>query len=348
MDFMHNPIADMYGPTFLWVYGGVTLIALTLCWGYVRWRSAGAGGPPPPLPKDPNPLELAYLRGGATEAIRLITFDLTRRGLIEFDPASSSSELKAVELEDRQADVSDIEAIVLRAFRARRRVETPLRNEGVVAAVDRHFDDVKRRFEREGLLADAGAAFSAYTARVVGTLIIVGLGGYKLIVALLKGRTNVGFLILIGVAGVMALYFLCRPRRLTSKARAYLERLQAAFRPPPIGTSWRSAARGSTSASALPAAFSTTPPDDSESLLPLFVGLHGLHVLNGTAFGYFPIMFAQAPPATPGTSWLASGCGSVTSCGAASSGGGSSCGSSCGGGGGGCGGGGCGGCGGGS
>ena len=38
-------------------------------------------------------------------------------------------------------------------------------------------------------------------------LVIVGLGGYKLLVALAKGRNNVGFLLLMGV---VSLVMLCR------------------------------------------------------------------------------------------------------------------------------------------
>ena len=45
--------------------------------------------------------------------------------------------------------------------------------------------------------------------RFVGALVIGGLGGYKLIIALMKGQNNVFFLILMGVISIGTLFKIC-------------------------------------------------------------------------------------------------------------------------------------------
>ena len=42
-----------------------------------------------------------------------------------------------------------------------------------------------------------------------GTAIIIGLGGYKIFVALSKGRSNVGFLVIMGILGIIILFSVC-------------------------------------------------------------------------------------------------------------------------------------------
>ena len=48
----------------------------------MRGRDRTANLPPLPIPADPDPCEIAYLRGGENEATRLIVFDLIQRGCL--------------------------------------------------------------------------------------------------------------------------------------------------------------------------------------------------------------------------------------------------------------------------
>jgi uncharacterized protein (TIGR04222 family) len=83
MDWLlHIPIADMYGPSFLLLYGGV-IIALVVEAVWSKRRNDPTGDlEPPPVPSKPNPHEIAFLRGGAAELTRLVVFDLMRRGYL--------------------------------------------------------------------------------------------------------------------------------------------------------------------------------------------------------------------------------------------------------------------------
>jgi uncharacterized protein (TIGR04222 family) len=117
---------------------------------------------------------------------------------------------------------------------------------------------------------------AAWLIGLAGTVLIVGLGGYKLMAALAKGRTNVGFLIFMGITALVVLWRACKPPRLSRRGQDYLQRLQGAFQ--------------SLKAQATDIA-ATSEPNPTAMLL---VALFGLDVLAGTSYAYFRDMFAQA------------------------------------------------------
>ena len=55
------------------------------------------------------------------------------------------------------------------------------------------------------------------------------LASYKIMVALAKGRQNVGFLIVLGITGAIAVLIAARLPRLTRQGKEYLDRLRLAF-----------------------------------------------------------------------------------------------------------------------
>ncbi len=86
MDWLtHNPIANMYGPHFLILYGIVIVLTLIVCWWVVRGQDSSRSRKPPPVAAEPDAFEVAYLRGGEKDVANLIVFDLVRRGYLELD-----------------------------------------------------------------------------------------------------------------------------------------------------------------------------------------------------------------------------------------------------------------------
>src|SRR5262249_28454252 len=84
MDWLtNNFIANMIGPDFLLFYACVIAITLGICRWRVDWQDPTAGQTPPRLPTDPDPYEVAYLRGGENEVTRLAVFGLIQRGYLE-------------------------------------------------------------------------------------------------------------------------------------------------------------------------------------------------------------------------------------------------------------------------
>jgi hypothetical protein len=124
----------------------------------------------------------------------------------------------------------------------------------------------------------------------LGTAIIGGLGSYKLLVALLKGKSNVIFLIIMGVVAVVLLLKLCNPPRLTHRGRRYLTQLQSSFR--------------------------SLKEDFEDGCAPqtgvlFLVGLFGMDALAHTAYAGHRDLFAKAS-AGGGSGGCGGGCGSCS------------------------------------
>src|SRR3954471_20036611 len=91
MDWLlNNPIAEMPGPWFLALYAAVIVGGLVE--GRARSRRADRSEAlgPEPIPGKPDPLEIAYLRGGENEAARLVVFDLLSRGHLRIQQTKKS------------------------------------------------------------------------------------------------------------------------------------------------------------------------------------------------------------------------------------------------------------------
>src|SRR5262245_38132446 len=80
MDWLlDNPVANMYGPKFLLLYVGLAVFTILACRLAIRGSDPTKNLPPLPVPSNPDPYEIAYLRGGENEVTRLIIFNLIQR-----------------------------------------------------------------------------------------------------------------------------------------------------------------------------------------------------------------------------------------------------------------------------
>lgn len=305
----HNPIADMRGPDFLVFYGMVIVLTLGLYWVRIRAADHATSLAPPSVPTRPDPYETAYLRGGEQELARTAVFSLIQRGYLRLGE-------ELIGREDDHPDIfhlTPLERAVFEWFSVPRHPRDVFGEAGLAAGIASHCSDYRQRAQASGLLATARAKVAAWNAAFIAGAFIAGLGLYKLVIALSRGRTNVAFLIILGGAGLYILAKLPLSLRLTARGRAYLKQLQQAFE----GLRSRLAAI-------------SNPGQAEDSTLPLLVALFGLGVLTQTRYATYFEMFRKAVPARRG----------IFGGGSCAVGG---CGGGCGGGG--CGGGGCGGCG---
>jgi uncharacterized protein (TIGR04222 family) len=307
---MDNPIANMYGPQFLFLYGCVIVGTLVVCWWKIYAADPTANLPPLPLRANPDPYEIAYLRGGENEVIRLTIFNLIQRGYLKVSETkkwwrSTEQRLELVSGHPDQRHLSPLEQKVFRLFFKPRTAADIFQSNLQSADLKGLCADFDSKLQGEQALCPIEVSEATGRVRLVGVLIILGLGGYKLMMALAKGRHNVGFLVAMGLCSLFFLLRVCRPPRLSRLGRDYLKRLQEVFE-----------------------RFKPTASNASDITLLLLVSLFGIGVLSETSYASLGQMFSRS----------ASGSGG---CGGGCGGGGSGCG------GGGCGGGGCGGCGGG-
>src|SRR4029078_10245815 len=80
-----NFIADMPGPTFLVFYAAVIVTVYFVVWLVLRQRDSSHLLPPMAIPADPDPYEIAYLRGGENEVLRLIILELIQREYLKIE-----------------------------------------------------------------------------------------------------------------------------------------------------------------------------------------------------------------------------------------------------------------------
>jgi uncharacterized protein (TIGR04222 family) len=292
-----NPF-DLRGPEFLVFYIG--LAVLVIIGGVLLRRYAESSG----IPKIDlsDPLLIAYLRGGDKEVMRVAVVSLIDRGLLE----CSGTRLHTAKHARPESVRREIDRELLKKFST----------EGEVTSM---FDDFKLQstcseyeetLKRVRLLPDNSITLVRTIIFASAILILGGVGLVKLIIAFSRGRTNVGFLIVLIIVSIVVAAKLSFPR-LTQSGKAMLEDLKNLY----FGLKAR--------ASLLRPGGATLEP-------MMLAAVFGVGALAGMDFAFTKSLF---PRAVKSTSSGESSCGSAC---------GSSCGSSCGGGG--CGGG-CGGCG---
>ena len=314
MGWMHNPVGDMYGPHFLGFYAVVIVLVFIITKLIFHFFDPSDPSNVPQVPLVVDPYEIAYLRGGENEVTRLAIFDLIQRGYLErITKAKGGDQIAQAKDRPDERHLGPVEKAVFFFFVSPCSAQDVFQSD-LGSQVRKYCDNYQMKLEQERFILRKPDSGFFNMVMIIGLAVIVGLGGYKLIVALAKGRYNVEFLILMGVGAGFLHLGLFRPPRMSLKGRKYLERLQLAY----DRLENKEAKKN----------FHTTDPT-----LLLMAGVFGVGALAGTGYSYYPAIFQKANNRWYSSSSCGAGCGyTVSSCG--------------GGGGGGCGGGGCGGCGG--
>ena len=293
---MVNPL-DLRGPQFLLFYLCLG-IAVTIVAVWVRRSREHPADPPRPLA---DYLEIAFLRGGAAETVRVAILNLVDRGVLAL-----SGETVQIAAGEQTAHLfrPTERAIATRARQVSKAAELLADRDVTRAATAECEPELVRR----GLLPSPSQQASRHGLWVLtgGTLAFVA--GLKIAVAVARGRSNVGFLVILGFAFVVVTFIITHPRR-TAAGSALLADMTTLFK----GLKDRA---------------SSLRPRENGNDVALLAAIYGV----SAAFPVHPDMERLFPrPSTGGDSSSGS---SGSSCGSSSS----SCGSSCGGGGGGCGG----------
>jgi uncharacterized protein (TIGR04222 family) len=334
-----NPLANMYGPAFLVLFGLlIATVVIALRWMVVR-ADRSLELEPLKISKEVDPFQIAFLRGGDSEVIRTAVVDLVERGEIvqvakesgwaSFLGAKSERWVASGGDKGRSRPDTRIHQIALEHFQIPQSAESVFSDENK-SRIHRETESWQQWMEQEKLIFDRerlARVSSIATALSVG---LIAFGVYKLFVAILNERYNIGFLVVLLAFCPIVILLSITTRRLSKRGQTYLRDLQTAYRPL---QKLRQAEEENQS---------TQFAFGDVSLPLLAMGIFGVQALRGSSLN--PMFTAYQASASAG-----SGCGSsfgVSHCGSGGGGGGAA---SCGGGGdgGGGGGGGCGGCGGG-
>ena len=327
-----NPL-DLSGPAFLrfyLAYGVGFLVAAALLRFYLSSSSAtlvSRRWSPGVYPREDDAYAIALLRGGPREVVRALLCRLVADGLLTLDRCT----LCRPDESPRERSLAPFEEAALSTLRPAAGPENAcLAVRRAAQMLAPQIGELHRQLEQEGLALTEAQARTQRRIGIAALLAVPGLGLAKLVVALDRGRTNVGFLIVLLVAYGAVCLFLLRPPLRTAAGSRYLDWLRGSHQ-----GLVRMMSQGRR---------------DGTGELALAAGIYGLASLP-TLTPLHQALKPQAAREKTRKKESGSGCGGG-SCGGGDfggssgggGGGGSSCGSSCGGG---CGGGGCGGCGGG-
>lgn len=327
-----NFIADMYGPTFLIFYIFFIIGVIILCRIASYFADTSLSNNPKPLPLKPDPYEIAYLRGGEAEVLRVIVFNLTERGYLlktQDIPANATTVTSSIypyviKINPEAPDIRHLiplEEYIFKLFAKSTLATDIFRKDYMPTQLEKYCQPYKEQAEREQLLITPGVKQTIDYICYAGLFAILAMGGYKLIVAISKGKSNFLFLLVLAVFGCLIQLALSGAPRISRRGQEYIDQMIMAY------TSYKD--RISTSQQALA----------DPLLLSTVVGVFGVGILANSFYNDYSMMYRQAGfnPATSswdsGGSWSSGSSSCSSSCSS-----GSSCGSSCGGGG-------CGGCG---
>jgi len=327
MDFLFdNPLASMYGPYFLVFY---ILFIISTVIGYRLLKSRldkTAHFAVPPIPHNPDPFEIAFLRGGANELARVVVFSLAQKELLKFTSNDKFPLISPTGIQFDLRTLSPIERSALDWFGTTCDTKEMFHlKKGLTQTLKPYYETFQNRLEMQNFFPDEEMKKRNIRLTLQAFLIFGGLGAYKFIAALSSGFTNIVGIVVITFTGMFVLGFAAKMPRLTKLGKTYLERLQMAFDKINLSNHNKTSVQTS-----IPSAtFAVVDP------FLLSVGVFGGIVLTGTIYDDYNRTFEKAQSqASVSSGVYGSGCGS-SSC---SSSGSSSCsgGGGCGGCGGGC------------
>jgi uncharacterized protein (TIGR04222 family) len=326
--FLHNPVADLYGPYFLVFYTIAIALVVLACYQSIRSCDHTRDIPLPEISAKVDPYQIAYLRGGENEVTRVAVSSLIQRGLLEVNDGRYG--LKKVKKLDRgrkpaPGEVSALEARVLKWSGFPAMPAQIFQPRGLASRVSEACAAYQSILDEQHLLAPREMKELGSRLVWLAVPLVLGLGGYKLAVALATGHKNVMFLLILSALGVGAVSIAClhTPRK-SRLGKDYLERLKLVYAG--VVAKIKPAAQLDPTGELIGQrrVVSQAKPVSASSDCLLALGIFGVAALAGTPFSEVSALFAR---------------GASGGCGGGCGGGGSGCG------GGGCGGG-CGGCGG--
>ncbi|WP_174247448.1 TIGR04222 domain-containing membrane protein [Methylocapsa sp. S129] len=275
---LDNSLADMRGPDFLMFYGIFACVVLIGAYFYLETRDTTGGMTPPPTPRDIDPYELSYLRGGINEIIRTVIYALRQKGLIAFEKGRiQASGVSAQEL-------APIERLVFDAVSPAPKIAALFADRDLRNALERLCGAAKQRLSAQQLLAPPEIRRAGYFALAIAGGLLVAFAAYKAWAAIMHGRSNLGFLFIETAWSCGALFLIFRKKTASvasKRGKAFLAQIQLAYSGH-VGAVFGAATEGiGGSAAAGGAAL-------------LMVGLFGFAILKGTPDAALAQAFAQS------------------------------------------------------
>lgn len=205
-------IFDLSGPYFLVFY---CILGLIVLFGLIEIRRRLEGGTPATIDLS-DPYLIACLRGGKAEVLRVAVVSLVDRGLLTLNGTLLSSTPEAIELVRRP-----VERAIQRYFRNPSEALSVLGDPGAQSACE----SFQRELASKRLLPNEHERRTRWQLTFAGWSILAFFGITKLLIALERGKNNVGLLVFLCFAFAVLTWWVTQDAIRTARGDARLRQL---------------------------------------------------------------------------------------------------------------------------
>jgi uncharacterized protein (TIGR04222 family) len=233
--YFDNPIGQMPGSAFLALYSVWFILWLIVArlWGTFKKPPVS---PPIRIPNDPDPFQIAYLRGGVHELLRTVLVDLVeKKRVVEVKPTrtwyqfgTGHSVWAISDRRDFGQDLSPAHRVVINGLRANACTISEIMQQ-LPKELQKIINSYRAPLEAQGLIVTEQESLENNNRTFISAFCFTSLGLYKLAAAFANGRTNVGYLIIGMIIGTICIVAVGKRRSLTEKGLQYLKDLRLAF-----------------------------------------------------------------------------------------------------------------------
>src|SRR5206468_2392306 len=159
---------------------------------------------------------------------RLVVFDLISRGYLRIEEGVAPR----IEQGPNYPDIdrlSPMESVAYHDFGKPRKPGELFQSGGLSSRIKAGLEPLAESLRDEQLLPGPERYSAAWRTWLGGAIMTLAFGGFKLAVALSKGRHNIAFLLILGLIGLVVLGLICRVPRVTFRGKDYLARLRVVF-----------------------------------------------------------------------------------------------------------------------
>lgn len=222
-------ILDLPGPEFLNAFGLVVIIVLACVYLCIRLADRTDRRPPPPVPQNPDAMEVAFLQGGVNQVMRTLIYDLAQRGFVALAP---EDHVVPTESQPQPGDLNAMETLLLEAAQAKPKAHALFEDRRLRRRLLEQLAPIRAKLAAEDLIKPESVKVWRRRAQIGGTLIIVGVALAKIVVEWMRGPANLAYLIFLAAASVAALFALAYVMTRTHASRrghAYLDAMRLAY-----------------------------------------------------------------------------------------------------------------------
>ncbi len=221
-----NFVSDMTGPQFLQFYILAIGVAAVLTWALrSQW---GSSITKVSLKQHWQPYELCFMRRGARETIGLIIYNLLESKYL----IKEGNEVKYNPKAPKNKELTAVEQKVYDHFgRTRHRIKDVIKDKDLQKEIKDHYRSLGEDLISKKIFFSEEARWFMRILTYLILFAILGIGLYKFLLAIEKGKTNVGFLIALSVVAFLILPVIGRLPRLTPIGRQFFKDLETAHEP---------------------------------------------------------------------------------------------------------------------